>query len=53
MAPREKGQTASKTERNVTEQGILHPHPRVTAEWGFDRCAEVKFCKQPFTTPKK
>lgn len=39
--------------RLQTERDNLHPHPRVTAEWGFDRSAEVKFCKQPFTTPKK
>ena len=52
-APWEKGRTASGTERDVTEPGILHPHPRGTVEWGFDRSAEVKFCKQPFTTRKK
>jgi hypothetical protein len=28
-------------------------HPRAAAEWGIVRSAEVKFCKQPFTTPKK
>jgi hypothetical protein len=31
----------------------LHHHPRVTVEWGFDHSAEVKFRKQPFTTPGK